>query len=106
MSCHDVFGPPPEDATLLEKFDVELVGKTYGTLKLVNCVNIDIVNCTIQNLIIEESINIDVVESTFNGEGTAVTARKCMAVYVKGCKFTGEYEKLLVQSRSLNVKIE
>ena len=105
-SYKDIFGPLPKDVTLEDRFDVKLSGKNYGTLKLVKCVNIDITNCKIKNLIIEDSVNIDVVKSTFNGEGTAVISTRCTAVSISGCKFTGDYENLLSETRSIDVRIK
>ncbi len=106
FSCKDIFGPLPKDVTLKDRFDVKLSGKSYGTLKLIKCVNIDITNCKIKNLVIEDSVNIEVVKSTFNGEGTAVVSKKCMAVSISGCKFTGNYESLLSETRSIDVRIK
>ena len=106
ISCKDIFGPLPKDVTLKDRFDVNLSGKNYGTLKLIKCVNVKIENCKIKNLIIEDSINIDVVKSTFNGEGIAVISKKCMAVSISGCKFTGDYENLLSETRSIDVRIK
>lgn len=106
FSCRGAFGPVAKDVTLKDRFDVKLSGKHYGTLTLIKCVNIDIKNCKIKNLVLEDSVNIDVTKSTFNGEGTAVVSKKCMAVSISGCRFTGEYESLLTETRSIDVKIK
>ena len=106
VSCRGIFGPVAKDVTLEDRFDVKLSGKNYGTLTLIKCVNVKIENCKIKNLVLEDSINIDVTKSTFYGEGIAVVSKKCMAVSISGCKFTGEYESLLSETKSIDVKIE
>ena len=106
VSCRCIFGPVAKDVTLKDRFDVKLSGKNYATLTLIKCVNVKIENCKIKNLVLEDSININVTKSTFYGEGIAVVSKKCMAVSISGCKFTGEYESLLSETKSIDVKIE
>lgn len=96
----------PTNTTISGKINLTIVGVTYDTLTLVNCLNVDLINCTIGNLVMVRCWNVDVTDSAFIGEGVAVLADTCLAVAITRCIFSDTYSQRLLSIRSGKTAIE
>ena len=94
------------ETIIRESFNLELAGRDYDRLTLINCHNVDIHDCTLGNLILDECTNVDIYGCVFDGFGIAVSAHSTFSVDIYGCEFSPNYTEWIDKKDSFDIDVK
>jgi hypothetical protein len=94
------------ETIIRESFNLELAGRDYDRLTLINCHNVDIHDCTLGNLILDECTNVDIYGCVFDGFGIAVSAHSTFSVDIYDCEFSPNYAEWIDKTDSFDIDVK